>query len=417
MLERHKIRVAALILIPLLLVIPVEFLIEPPTTLTTTLQTSSTTTTTTANSAQNQTQSKDAAYDSLVRSLFNQVLKDTSNLRELPTPSNTALQIVSISFFQNREKQDVQRQTKSINLEDIVYRALFLMPQNYSVGTARVAEAGKVLSAVAGTKLYIVKEYFNPENNNDARRTLAHEITHILQSRFKQPKITTFDQSQAWIALIEGDADFTADTYIKIYGPFAAGSAYTSIPNSLGRITGFPYSYGSSFVEALYSKGGWSLVDTAYSRPPRSSKEILHPDAYLAGNSFFKVAALTPRTGVWNTSWTNTGGEYFIRIMLENGVPADIAETAAKGWTGDNLTLFSQNNTYLVTWRISWETEADASEFYQAYRAMLSNMGGEKVEPNLYHLLGHYVTVAKNGVVTEIISSTYQESVASFPAK
>ena len=103
--------------------------------------------------------------------------------------------------------------------------------------------------------------------------------------------------------------------------------------------------------------------------------------------------------------------------MLENGVPADIAETAAKGWTGDNLTLFSRNNTYLVTWRISWETEDDASEFYQAYRAMLSNMGGEKVEPNLYHLLGHYVTVAKNGVVTEIISSTYQESVASFPAK
>ncbi len=416
MLERHKIRIAALILMPLLLVLSVESLIEPQTT-TTTLQTSSSTITSTTTSAQNQTQSKDAAYESLVRSLFNQVLKDVSNLRELPAPSSTALQIVSISFFQNQEKQDVQRQTTSINLENIVYRALFLMPQNYSVGTARVAEAGKVLSAVAGTKLYIVKEYFNPENNKDARRTLAHEITHILQSRFKQPKITTFDQSQAWTALIEGDADFTADTYIKTSGPFATAYAYAPIPNSLDRITGFPYSYGSSFIEALYNKGGWSLVDSAYSRPPRSSKEILHPDAYLAENSFIKVAALTPRTGVWNTSWTNTEGEYFIRIMLENGVPADIAETAATGWNGDNLTLFSRNNTYLVTWRISWETEADASEFYQAYQATLSNLGSEKVETNLYHLLDHYVTVTKNGLVTEIISSQDQESVASFLAK
>jgi len=60
------------------------------------------------------------------------------------------------------------------------------------------------------------------------------------------------------------------------------------------------------------------------------------------------------------------------------------------------------------------EAVLDAS----ALLAMLHDeAGGEKVEPNLYHLLGHYVTVAKNGVVTEIISSTYQESVASFPAK
>ncbi|MCL4436899.1 MAG: hypothetical protein M1503_12805 [Thaumarchaeota archaeon] len=411
--ETSKIRVAALILIPLLFVLSIEFFAEPQTASTNTIQTRTSTTSTTT-TTQNQTQSKDAAYSSLVRSLFDQVLKDVSSIRELPAPSSTTLQIVSIRFFQNRETQDVQRQTPTIRLEDIVYRALFMMPQNYSVGTARVAEAGKVLSAVAGTKLYIVKEYFNPENNKDARRTLAHEITHILQSKFKPPKITTFDQSQAWIALIEGDADFTADTYVKTNGPFATAYAYSPIPNSLDRITGFPYSYGSSFVEALYSKGGWSLVNSAYSRPPRSSKEILHPDAYLAGNPFTKVAALTTRYGVWNTSWTNTGGEYFIRIMLENGVPTDIAETAAKGWNGDNLTLFSRSNTYLVTWRISWETEADALEFYQAYQSMLTNMGGEKSEPNIYHLLGHYVTVTKNGAVTEIISSTDQESVASF---
>ncbi len=342
-------------------------------------------------------------------------MKDVSIMRELPAPSNTALQIVSISFFQDQEKKDVQRQRQSINLEDIVYRSLFLIPQNYSVGTARVAQAGKVLSAVAGTKLYIVKEYFDPENSRDARRTLAHEITHILQSRFKPPKITTFDQNQAWIALIEGDADLTADTYINSYGPFSI--AYAPVPGSLDRIKGFPYSYGSGFIEALYNKGGWRLVNTAYSNPPRSSKEILHPEAYLAGNSFSKVTALTPKSEPWNISLTNTEGEYFVRIMLENGVPIDIAETAAKGWNGDNLTLFSRNNIYLTTWRISWETEADASEFYQVYQAMLSNMGGEKIDPNLYHILNHYVTVTKNGSVTEIISSTDQTSVASSMAK
>jgi hypothetical protein len=400
-----------MILIPLLLILSAQLLIEPTGTSVTALTNPTITTTVTA-TTQNQGQGGNNAYASLVRSLFNQVLKDVSHLRELPAPNNTALQIVSISFFQNQEKQDVQQQKQSINLEDIVYRSLFLIPQNYSVGTARVAQAGQILSAVSGSTLYIVKEYFNPENNKDARRTLAHEITHILQSRFKPPTITTFDQNQAWVALIEGDADFTADTYIKTYGPFSI--AYAPVPGSLDRIKGFPYSYGSGFVEALYNKGGWSLVNSAYNRPPRSSKEILHPDAYLAGDTFTNVTALTPRSGIWNISLTNTEGEYFIRIMLENGVPTDIAETAAKGWNGDNLTLFSRNNVYLTTWRINWETEADASEFYQAYQTMLSSMGGEKTESGLYYLLNHYVTITKNGSVTEIIISTDQESVTSF---
>jgi hypothetical protein len=358
---------------------------------------------------------QDSKYEVETRNLFDNILKDVSNMRGLSVPNGTELRIVSIQFFQEGETQKIAEESQEIKLEDLVYHALFLIPQNYSVGEAREEQAGRILSAVAGTRLYVVKEYFDPEDILSARRTLAHEITHILQYQFKPVNVTTFDRQQAWAALIEGDADFTADNYITTYGPQSI--MYTPVPDSLDRINGFPYQYGSSFIDALYQKGGWSLVDSAYDRQPSSTEEVLHPGIYLTDGSSILVAALKPVSDGWDTFWNENVGEYFIRIMLENGVPSDIAEKAAEGWGGDNLTLFRRDDVNLVTWRIAWDTETDASEFVAAYRAMLRGMGAEEVEPNLYYLMNYYASISRTELVTEIVSSMALGPVMPFLSK
>ncbi|MEE9585553.1 MAG: hypothetical protein V3W09_01480 [Nitrososphaerales archaeon] len=381
---RHRdLRTAMMILASVLLVLISLFLLEPQVAV-----------------------DEEATYESLVKRLFDEVLEGVEDMRGLPQPESTELKIVSIQYFRDKAKEQVRKESEKISLEDIVYRALFMIPQEYSIGEARVEQASAVRSAVAGNRLYIVKENFDPQDTKAARRTLAHEIAHILQSEnFRNPKITTSDQRQAWIALVEGDADFTADTYMARSGLFSF-TFREAVPGSLDRIKFFPYQYGSGFISALFREGGWSLINSAYQNLPRSTEEVLHPEVFLAGGSFIDVEALTPASNGFEAVFTDTFGEHFIRIMLENGASSNEAAAAAAGWGGDNVTLFNRGESYLVTWRINWDTDEDASEFFEVFDFMVVKMGGEEVEPGLYSLQGHHITFKKHGGVTEIVSST-----------
>ncbi|MFC1753683.1 hypothetical protein ACFL96_09875 [Thermoproteota archaeon] len=335
---------------------------------------------------------------------------DIENLRNLPSPEKTDLSIVSIQYFIDRAEDNVQKELEEINLEDIIHKALFLIPQNYSVGESRISQAGQILAAVSGTQLYIVKEYFNPIDTQSAKRTLAHEITHLLQSQFKSPQLTTSDQRWAWISLIEGDADFTADTYATRSGLF---SYNLNSLESLDKIRSFPYTYGSNFISALYEKDGWNQINQAYINPPRSTAEILHPELFLENVSILNVNALIPNSNEWKVLLTETYGEHFIRVMLENGISNEEAIVAAAGWNGGNLSLFNKGESYLVTWSVNWATLNDSSEYIESYANMIKNIGGKIVEPDLYYCNDHYVILSKKGTMTQIASSTDKEIILS----
>lgn len=352
----------------------------------------------------------DQQYESLVNGMFNDVLNDIEQMRNLPSPEKTKLSIVSIKYFIDRVKDNVQNEFEEINLEDIIHKALFLIPQNYSVGEARIAQAGQILAAVSGTELFIVREYFDPLNEQSAKRTLAHEITHLLQSQFKSPQLTTSDQRWAWISLIEGDADFTADTYIASSGLF---SYKLNSLESLNKIRSFPYTYGSNFILALYEEDGWNRINQAFITPPRSTKEILHPEFFLQNISILNVNSLYPNSNEWKVLLTETYGEYFIRVMLEKGISNEEAIVASTGWNGGNLSLFNKGESYLITWNINWDTLNDSSEYVESYINMITNIGGIIIEPNLYYINDHYVTISKNGNITQIASSTDKEIILS----
>jgi len=351
-------------------------------------------------------------YDSQVENLFEDVLIGLKNMRELQDQTETDLRIVSIQWFIDQEKEKVIEQSEAINLQDIVYKALFLIPEEYSVSKSRIEQAGRILSAVAGNRLYIVREYFDPKEIKPATRTLAHEITHLLQSEFTNPPLRTFDQRQAWISIIEGDADFTADMYVSIAsGPLRYLSP---VSESIDKIKSFPYQYGSGFISTVFDKGGWSMVNSVYEEPPSSTEEILHSQVYFAEEeSFIKIDPLSPESKEWKRILTDTYGEYFIRIMLEKWIESDESFEAARGWGGDTLSLFQNNGSYLVTWRINWDSEKDSNEFYDAYRQEILIIGAEEVENGLYKTENYYISIVKSDKLIEIAISKSKLAISS----
>lgn len=135
--------------------------------------------------------------------------------------------------------------------------------------------------------------------------TLAHELQHALADQALglpgDHEVLAGDEDEAFAvqSLIEGDATLTMARYaeqalsvidqarlLAEQGRLAAELGnLTALPHYVQRSLLFPYEEGMAFVAHLEARGGWELVDAAYTRTPSTSLEILEPERYLTGET------------------------------------------------------------------------------------------------------------------------------------
>jgi hypothetical protein len=188
------------------------------------------------------------------------------------------------------------------------------------------------------------------------------------------------DMTVARRSLEIGDATQVKIRY-NLMEQFSGGVAPPPSPESQQQFYGapiflrelalFPYFHGSRFVEILQKDGGWNRVDDAYSRAPRSTAEILHPELYLADPPFTPTAIDLPAGPVAGVgqAWADTAGELGLRLYftMVRSEPK-VGEKAAEGWTGDRYAVF-ENGGYF--WELSWENPNEAAEFFMEMRDAL----------------------------------------------
>ncbi|PJF25562.1 MAG: hypothetical protein CUN53_12160, partial [Phototrophicales bacterium] len=131
----------------------------------------------------------------------------------------------------------------------------------------------------------------------------VHEFVHALQDQhfgldaLIEGAGDNLDARLARVSLVEGDATAVMNLYttqVSAVAPNAAlqllaegllaGNLFLppDIPPILARELGFPYENGLVFVLQIWRDGGWERVDAAYSAPPTTTEQILHPEKYLA---------------------------------------------------------------------------------------------------------------------------------------
>ncbi|MEM2876280.1 MAG: hypothetical protein QXL67_04960, partial [Candidatus Bathyarchaeia archaeon] len=238
-------------------------------------------------------------YTEKIEDMVCEVMKDLSELRMLVTPDSVDLKVVTTDWVrENWGRRSAEAIIEEVKLEEEMYRVLFLISENFSLVDLKVEQAGTIMAAVAGNTLYVVREYFNPYDEENAKELLAHELTHILQGiNFRVEEPSEFDGRQAKGALIEGDADFTSRKYMlyrfnrsveKSFTPPSGNETLRDI-DALWCLWVFPYAYGFDFIEALYNAGGWERVNEAYLNMPVSTEQVMHPEKYLSGEGFALV--------------------------------------------------------------------------------------------------------------------------------
>ncbi len=287
--------------------------------------------------------------------------------------------------------------------------------------------------------------------------TLGHELIHALQDqKFDLGNFSsqTRDGANANSGLIEGDANYVQYRYQQRCGeggswngsclsPEASGGGGGGPPNMGVYFLNYqPYSDGPAFIAEQKREGGWDAVNELYDAPPQSAEQVIHPERYgtdppthveLAdehGENWERIRpesrldyAEVGQAGVasmfvypWyagdrprgysviqnpNQQWLNLtdSGE------VSRFDPLNYGFDAAAGWDGDRM-HFYQNDAGEggYVWRLVWDSDAEATEFRDAYEELLTYWGAEQVSEDTYRIAdgsfadAFHVTVAGDTV-------------------
>jgi hypothetical protein len=122
----------------------------------------------------------------------------------------------------------------------------------------------------------------------------------------------------------------------------------------------FPYGYGYrlSMLEATL------LLD----HPPASTEQALHLEKRHEPFTVFDLPSLADASRC-TPDWENSVGELGLSMLLRDLAPAPDPR-AWEGWDGDRYVAARCAGTHAFVWLTSWDSEDDAGEFADAYRAI-----------------------------------------------
>jgi hypothetical protein len=230
----------------------------------------------------------------------------------------------------------------------------------------------------------------SPPENMALRDVLSHEIEHALQDQnFGFPDLNALpddDQRLARIAVYEGDAmavmaavaarhahrpvkaslTMTADALksldtVQLLKLSGHSELLLSAPAVVREELTLPYLSGLSLVVETYRRGGWPLVDRLFAHPPASTHQLLHPEAYFAGEWPAHVAVPLAPPGTRVVS-TGRMGELGARLSLEQCVDPQVVKDFVAHWAGDAYAIVEGQDKRLgLVWSTVWSGDVSAN--------------------------------------------------------
>lgn len=224
---------------------------------------------------------------------------------------------------------------------------------------------------------------------------MVHELTHALQDQHfslankEKSLMRDTDANLAYHAVLEGEGvlvmmvhmlgkmGVSIDDVVKDDAMLAtiAGAAQAdsmidpSTPRYFAEMLKFPYIEGLQFVVAAYKRGGWKELDRIHANPPRTTREILHPEEYFAKS--FTPEKFDDTRPAGDVIAVEHLGEFHWSFL----VGAD----NAKGWVNDRVIIFRGNKVRAET---KWQSPEHANAFMEAYDQFLRKRGAKEITVN-----------------------------------
>ena len=307
-----------------------------------------------------------------------QILEFASQETKLPIKEEVKRRLVERSevksYIQKNMKED--KDTQRLARSEIVLKKFGLLPRNFDLQTFLVALLKEQVAGYYDPKTKTVN-LLNWVDAEAQRPVLAHELTHALQDQsFGLEKwmragaeesshagdptpddIATDEVQAARQAVVEGQAMVTLLDYSlaptgktmlelpqigeALKQGMLVGTADTpafhSAPIFLKDTLTFPYRYGMDFTAALLGAGGKDLAFAGvFKNPPRTTREIMEPQTYLAHEKLEPLKMLDFDKDFKDYDRFDIGamGEFDVAVLVEQYAGGDEARELYPHWRG-----------------------------------------------------------------------------------
>jgi hypothetical protein len=260
------------------------------------------------------------------------------------------------------------------------------------------------------------------------KMVLAHELTHALQDqnfdlqKFLHAARANDDATNARQAVVEGYAMAAMMQHLvepvelaslPSLEPMMAGiihqrleefPAFSNAPFFFRMQALFPYAQGMGFMQRGLQRGGWRTLNSLFTHPPTTTKEIFEPAVYFDAKplptvSLPRPAAMAKVTGR-RVLTENTLGQLGYYALLGQFISEDEAKTVGTGWLADRYILYEgpDANQFALAARTRWTNSETALAFFRDYHTILAHKYPE-LAPDKRSATDLFVGAAANGQV------------------
>lgn len=333
--------------------------------------------------------------DSIVRTL-----SDITGLSEKhPVPYGRMNKKQLRQFLAKRMKKTLR--PEEIYADELALKMFGLVPQDFDLKQSTIdlfTEQAAAFYDYDNKKLYLLDDSsFTTETT-----TLAHELSHALADqhfdlgKFMDETPSNDDENLAHTAVVEGQASWLMLAYdLKEEGkdPVPTPEMLKNVADSSEASMGdfpvlkasplyiqqsllFPYSEGTLFFAAVYSKMGKKSFAAVFEDPPVDSAQIIHPERYFAHQKPTKPALPTITAQNHGKEITEgLVGEFDHEMLLRQYSGVQLATSLAPHLRGGHYEILGvgpgKDRTPLLEYSSEWDSAENADRFFRAYKKIL----------------------------------------------
>lgn len=316
----------------------------------------------------------------------------TEQLRQLDFVDAPLITVLSPEELSERVRDEILEDQEDLPADEALYQLLGLIPDDADLGEIFLDLYGEsVAGFYDGDTGELVVTSSDEEFSELQRLTMIHELTHALtdqhfsmHAQFDElVDADRFDEASAYLALIEGDAVWTEVQHVQNLPPDRIEtiqgelvevdrSVLDRTPRYLIESLEFPYNDGLGFVSDIFTSAGWEGINTAYSDPPISTEQVLHPSRYPSEEPVsVDLPDWTPPE-TYQLTYDSSWGEFSLRAWLTEFLTPGDAVVAAEGWGGDRYRLWFDGTEVVLVMVLVGDTEEESVELEEALEEYIS---------------------------------------------
>jgi len=368
----------------------------------------------------------DGLSDAELDAYISRAMARVEYIRQAEFESDVPVEVISREEFRSQRSENATNNASYDAWNDQVWEALFVIGEDQEANEALQSASGQSTAgfyAPGDDRIRIITD--SPSSPTLDNATLVHELTHALQDQNGDlgEQISSTETQDAGLAtdgVVEGEANYIETRYTQRCGAEwdcvetpRSGSSGTEEPPNLGILLTLlqPYSDGPVYVDWLRQQGDWTAVQEAFQSPPKSTEQVIHltdeepvpieyedrarngwetfPDQGERGSDTVGEASMYVM--FWYQARTAGAQTINPRSVVQTSGPLDMYNydaTPSAGWGNDRVFPYYKGSVSDgeagYVWVTEWDTEQDAAQFHNAYRAILDAHDARSQGDNTY---------------------------------